>query len=55
MSMVIECKNGLQLEVIVRKHRKGAPQYTNPAELSDKDAKQVEKAIKKAVDEPASE
>jgi hypothetical protein len=44
MRIVIECSRGLQLEVIVRKHREGQPQYTNEADLT---AKQVA-ALKKA-------
>jgi len=47
MVIVVECKGGLQFEVIVRKHRSGAPQYTNEADLTDKQAEKVESALKK--------
>ncbi len=54
MSIAIECKNGIQIEVIVRKHSEVDERFTHEAKLSDKDEKQLIKAIQKAVDEPAS-
>jgi len=54
MRIVIECENGYQVEVMVRKHMEGT-KTTKPADLPIKDAKSIEKAIKKAVEDNRDE
>ena len=54
MQIVIECDNGYQVEVIVRKHQAN-PKYSEGADLPVKDVKAITKAIKKAVEDNKAE
>ena len=50
MRIVVECDNGYQVEVLVRKHIEGT-KTCGPADLPAKDEKAIVKAIKKAVED----
>ena len=54
MRIVVECKNGYQVEVLVRKHIEGT-KTSKAADLPAKDVKDIEKAIKKAVEDNKDE
>ena len=45
MAVVVECADGVQLELMARKHRPGAPGQTNLIELDANKAQALVKAI----------
>jgi len=49
MRLVVECKNGFQVEVLVRKHIEGT-KTSKAADIPATDAKAIERAIKKALE-----
>ena len=50
MGFAIECKDDLQLEVVVRQYVNGRPGRTRPGSLPAKTVTKLEKAIKKIVE-----
>jgi len=50
MRIVVECDNGYQVEVLVRKHIEGT-KTSKAADIPAKDEKAIVKAIKKAIED----
>jgi len=51
MKIVCECKDGIQVEVIVRKHNEPNPKFTHEVDLPVADAKKIKAYINKVVND----
>jgi len=48
MAIVVECKDGVQLEVVARRHNAKRPKFTHQIELPEATGKRLAKALEAA-------